>query len=130
MCGLEAMVRAFVPVVFGRAYLASNARMLDGMVRGLVERNRDESLKLHLEAMEGYSPLSRFAKAVHCPCIVVSASDDPLVDKGAAGALASLCGGRHEHMEGIGHSVPAEAPDRFSRLLADFLENGAARAEQ
>ena len=126
--GLEAMVRAFVPVVFGQAYLASKAGMLDGIVRGLVKRNRVESLKLHLQAIEGYPPLSLFAGGVNCPSVVVSASDDPLVSKEVAGELAALCGGRHEHMAGIGHSVPAEAPERFSRLLADFMEHGSARA--
>jgi len=68
-----------------------------------------------------YSDLAQIAQNVHCPVLVLSGSDDPLVNESSAKQLAMVCGGRHDHLTGIGHSIPAEAPEVFTKMVLQFL---------
>jgi hypothetical protein len=36
--------------------------------------------------------------------------------------IARICGGRHEEIKGVGHSIPAESQDQFLELVSRFLE--------
>ncbi len=83
--------------------------------------NRKESLIAHLEAMTAYARLSQIARDMDGPCLVISASDDPLVTRDAAERLAKLCNGRHKQMIGIGHTIPVEAPELFATTVLGFL---------
>ncbi len=78
-----------------------------------------------------------FRAAVHClpdndirdqapeitqPCLVVVGELDVETPVSYARALADgLANARLEVLDGIGHLSPAEAPDRFNRLVADFV---------
>jgi 3-oxoadipate enol-lactonase len=123
--GLEAMVWACLPLVFGEGFLKQRERILDSMVKAIVTRNSREALMRQFEAITAYPPLSQIAQNVHSPCLIVSASDDPFVTAEGAGQLAELCHGRHEHMMGIGHSIPAEAPELFNKIILEFLWSDA-----
>ena len=119
--GLEAMAWVALPVLFGESFLGHQERILDSMVKAIVNRNTKEALVAQLEAMTTYPPLSEIARNVRNPCLVISASDDPLVTEEGAKELAVLCGGQHEHLARVGHSVPIEAPDLFNRTVMEFL---------
>jgi pimeloyl-ACP methyl ester carboxylesterase len=118
---LDAMVWAAVPVVFGTRYLRDNAKVLDRIVKTIVRRNDTDALRTHLEAMQHYPPLVKMLKQTPFLVLVVTGEDDPLVTSDGAAEIAHICGGRHIEIEGVGHSVPAEAPDRFIQLVLDFL---------
>lgn len=120
--GLEGMVWASLPVVFGENFLEQKEGTLDNIVKAMVRRNRTESLIAQLEAMTAYPPLSKIARNVRTPCLVISASDDPLVTEEGTRRLAMLCNGQHRHINGIGHSIPAEAPEVFSKTVVEFLD--------
>ena len=120
--GLEEMVWAALPIVFGENFLKRQNRILDSMVKAIVKRNTKEAIIAQLEAMTTYPPLSAVAQTVRVPCMVISASDDPLVTQDGAGELAMLCGGDHEHITGAGHSFPTEAPELFSKTVLRFLD--------
>jgi len=120
--GLETMVKVALPVVFGEAFLASQARVIPAMAQAIVQRNNEAWLTAHLEAMNDYPPLAEIARGLRNPCLVISGSDDPLVGEEEAGQLAALCNGRHVRITGAGHSVPAEAPDVFSDMVSEFLQ--------
>jgi 3-oxoadipate enol-lactonase len=128
--GLEAMAWAALPVVFGENFLRHKESMLDSIVRAIVERNRKEALIAQLEAMTAYPPLSRIARNGNIPSLVISASDDPLVTEEGALQLAVLCGGRHEQIIGIGHSIPTEAPEWFDKTVMEFLSYDALPPRQ
>jgi len=66
--------------------------------------------------------LSQIAQHVHHPVLVVSGSDDLLINESDAKELAMVCGGRHNHLTGIGHSIPAEAPGVFTKTVLQFLD--------
>jgi pimeloyl-ACP methyl ester carboxylesterase len=119
--GLEAMVRKTLPMVCGEKYLAENKRILSMIVNAIVARNRPEALMAHLEALTRYPPPLQLAKKITSPTLVISGTDDPLVSKESAGEIAQAVNGRCELIAGIGHSVPAEAPQTFNEIVFDFL---------
>jgi 3-oxoadipate enol-lactonase len=118
---LDAMVWAAVPYVFGGSYLRQNEKLIERVVKTLVRRNKTEALRAHLEAMQTYAPLSRSLRPMPFLVLVLSGDDDPLVSREGAEEIARICGGRHVELKGMGHSIPAEAPDAFVRLVSDFL---------
>jgi 3-oxoadipate enol-lactonase len=120
--GLEAMAWVALPVLFGESFLGDQEKILDSMVKAIVKRNTKEALIAQLEAMTTYPPLSEIARNVRNPCLVISASDDPLVTEEGAKELAVLCSGHHEHIARVGHSIPIEAPDLFNRTVMEFLD--------
>jgi 3-oxoadipate enol-lactonase len=127
---LDAMVWAAVPYVFGRRYLQQNAKILDRIVKTIVRRNNAEALRAHLDAMQKYPALSNTLHQTPFLTLVVTGEDDPLVTCDGGLEIARTCGGRHEELKGIGHSIPAEAPDLFTRLVSDFLSPANKSAAQ
>ena len=123
--GLEAMVWVSLPLVFGEVFLKQKERILDSIVKAIVARNTEEALIAQLEAMAVYPPLFQIVRNVDAPCLIISASDDPLVTEEGARELAGLCRGHHEHMVGIGHSIPAEAPEWLNKTILAFLWSDA-----
>lgn len=120
--GLEATAWAALPVVFGEEYLAKQERILSTIVKAITTRNSKANLVAHLEALLKYPPLTEIVQSIDTPGLVISASDDPLVTEEGAGQLASLCNGRHERIACVGHSVPAEAPELFGRMIMQFVD--------
>jgi 3-oxoadipate enol-lactonase len=119
---LETLAWVSLPVAFGENFLKQQQRNLDNIVNAIVKRNKKQALIAHLEAISAYPPLSQIAQHVHRPVLVVSGSDDLLVTESDAEHLASVCGGRHKHLTGIGHSIPAEAPKEFTKTVLQFLD--------
>ncbi len=119
-CSLEAMVWAALPHVFGQKYLRRNEKMLPRMAKTIVRRNKQESLKAHLEAMNGYPSMARLMRKTDSPVLVMTGSDDPLVSRQGAEKLATTCGGRHYRIPDCGHSLPIEAPEDFVRSMIAF----------
>jgi pimeloyl-ACP methyl ester carboxylesterase len=120
---LDAMVWAAVPHVFGRNYLKQNEKILERMVQTIARRNKTEGLRAHLAALQNYPSLSASLSRTPFLVLVLSGEDDPLGAADGAEVIARICGGRHVQLPGIGHSIPAEAPEEFVRLISDFLRN-------
>jgi 3-oxoadipate enol-lactonase len=120
---LDAMVWAAVPLVFGHRYLKDNEKVLVRLVKTIVRRNKTNSLRAHLTAMQHYPPVSSLLHKTAGLVLVVTGEDDPLVTLEGAVEIARLCGGRQIELTGVGHSIPAEAPGKFTELVMDFLLN-------
>jgi 3-oxoadipate enol-lactonase len=118
---LETLAWVSLPVAFGENFLNQKQKILDNIVKAMVRRNKKQALIAHFEAMTGYPSLSQIAQHVHGPVLVVSGSDDLLVTESDARQLAMICDGRHDHLTGIGHSIPAEAPEEFAKTVLQFL---------
>jgi len=119
---LDAMVWAALPHVFGGAYLRENEKNMERIVRTIVRRNKTEALRAHLAALQHYPPLSGMLKSLPFLVLVLTGEDDPLVTREGAQEIADTCGGRHVELKGLGHSMSAEAPQTFIKLISDFLE--------
>lgn len=118
---IEAMAWAALPVVFGESFIRQNQRILDKIVKAIALRNHKKNLVAQLEATLTYPPLTNSISGIQSPCVVITGSDDPLVDPRAARQLAESCDGHHEEIAGIGHSITAEAPAIFNDLVFKFL---------
>lgn len=119
--GLEALVAAVVPHVFGERYLAANAKLLERVAKAIVRRNREPAVAAHLTAMAGYPGLRSMLGPVEAPLLVMCGSDDPLVSVRGAIELADKSGGRHVVIKGAGHSIPVEEAKLFVETIAQFL---------
>ncbi len=120
-CGLEALMRAMLPVVFSEAFLQKQARVLDKIVEALVQRNDAQKVGRLLAAIAGYPPVAAILPAAGVPVRVLAGTDDPLVSAAGAWALADKLGGSFRLLEQTGHSIPAEAPERLLEEIAAFL---------
>lgn len=122
--GLMPMIAAAIPLVFGEDFLNRNQHILDGIQKTLVRKNNKDSLLKHLDAMNQYPPISDTAARVDRPCLVLAGADDALVPPDSAKRLASLCKAGYIVFPNTGHSLPAEAPDRFKQAVMEFLNAG------
>jgi len=120
---LDAMVWAAVPHVFGRNYLRSNVKVLERIVKTIVRRNKTSSLRAHLKAMQHYPPLANGLKKTPFLVLVLTGEDDPLVTTEGGQEIAKICGGRHEEIKGVGHSIPAESQEQFLEMVRQFLDS-------
>ena len=67
---------------------------------------------------------------ITCPALVIVGEADRETPVAYAEALAAgLPDSSLEVLEGVGHLSPSEAPDRFNRLVGDFLGRPEATAE-
>jgi 3-oxoadipate enol-lactonase len=119
--GLEAMARATLPVVFGEDFLSRHETFIENLLEAVVVRNSRDAVLAQLRASIKYPPLFRIASSVRNPVLVLSGSDDPLVTASGAQELAGLCNGHSRQITGVGHSLPAEAPELFVEILREFL---------
>ena len=120
-CDLKAVAWAAIPIVFGEKFLKQNYKMADNMAEAIAARNCKDALIEHFQAMTRYPALARSAKNINCPALVISGSQDHLVNPKEARQLADLYRGRYEEISGAGHSVPAETPDLFNKIVLKFL---------
>ncbi|BBO91275.1 alpha/beta fold hydrolase [Desulfosarcina ovata] len=121
--GIEALVSAALPHVFGEAFLMNNRKTIDRIAKTIVRRNREASLSAHLSAMGTYPRLRSMLQPLEMPTLVMSGADDPLVSASGAAAVAEKSGGRHLLVKGAGHSIAAEAPELFLDTISRFLSD-------
>ncbi|HVL96520.1 MAG TPA: alpha/beta hydrolase [Solirubrobacteraceae bacterium] len=82
-----------------------------------------------LEALADY-PLREELAKVACPTLIVWGTDDTLVSVRHAHELETLLpNARKEIFEATGHVAMLERPERFNRLVGEFLSAGAGAAE-
>ena len=124
LSGLEAMAWAALPSVFGNRFLNQHEKILDKIVNAVVLRNSRKSLIAQLEAVLQYPAPDSMTENLSQPALVISGAEDPLINSDEARRLADLCRGRHEELSGIGHSIPAEAPQVFEKMVLGFLIEG------
>ena len=120
-CDLKAMAMAAIPIVFSEKFLKQNYKIIDNMAEAIAVRNCKSALIKHFQALTRYPPLAGRAKKINCPALVISGSQDQLVNPKEAKQLADLCRGRYKEISGAGHSVPAETPDLFNKIVLKFL---------
>jgi pimeloyl-ACP methyl ester carboxylesterase len=124
LSGVEAMAWAALPAVFGENFLRQHQNTLDMIVKAVAKRNRKKALIAQLEALLQYPPPDDLPVDFNRPTLVITGEQDPLVNSENAQRLVDLCKAQHEQLTGIGHSIPAEAPHLFEKLVLEFLMQG------
>jgi 3-oxoadipate enol-lactonase len=120
--GLEAVAWASLPTILGDAYLVEHAPRLDGIIRATARRNSPEGVRKLLEGMQRFPSVQEMAQSVRVPTVVFFGSEDPLVTAEGARELARLCEGDAVAFEGVGHTLPIEAPLEFRNEIGRFLD--------
>jgi 3-oxoadipate enol-lactonase len=120
--GVEALVSAAMPHVFGEDFLVRNRKQLDRIEKAIIRRNRAASLAAHLTAIGTYPSLRSMLQKLDLPVLVMCGADDSLVNINGAAEVAAKVGGRHLVVKGVGHSIPAEAPELFLDTVSRFLD--------
>ena len=120
---LKAMAWAALPTVFGNKFLKDHQKILDKIVAAVVLRNNKKALMAQLEAVLTYPPPDNIPADFNIPTLLLTGSEDPIVEPGDVRWLARLCRARHEVLADIGHSIPAEAPQLFENLVLEFFNS-------
>ena len=118
---LEAMAWAALPSVFGEKFLRQHQKSLGMIVNAVVKRNNKKALIAQLDSILHYPPPNRLPKDFNRPTLIITGAEDSLVKLEDAKRLAALCNAQLETLSEIGHSIPAEAPRVFERIVLDFL---------
>jgi 3-oxoadipate enol-lactonase len=129
LSGLKAMAWAALPIVFGNTFLNQHQKIFDKIVDAVVLRNRKKSLITQLAAVLEYPTPASICQKLSHPVLVVSGTEDPIVDPGDVRQLANLYNARHEEIPEVGHSIPAEAPRIFEKLVLNFLTEERTKAK-
>lgn len=124
LSGLKAMAWAALPVVFGSQYLKEHQKIIDKIVDAVVIRNDPNALQAQLEAVLNYPLPDRISAEFDKATLIISGSEDLLVEPKDIRQLAHQCRGRHVMLDGVGHSIPAEAPEIFQKLVLEFFASG------
>jgi pimeloyl-ACP methyl ester carboxylesterase len=119
---LKSMAWAAVPSVFGNKFLKHHMNILDKIVDAVVLRNHKRALEAQLEAVLKYPPIARIPTDFDIPTLLVTGLEDLLIERDDIRRLMQLCRAKHEQLVGIGHSVPAEAPELFQKLVLEFFD--------
>jgi 3-oxoadipate enol-lactonase len=118
---LESMVWSMLPVVFGENFLDQHKSKLNDIVFAIVKRNRADAVKAHLEAMPRYLPVADSISGAFPPALVVTGSQDLIVQATQSRALAKLLGAYLMQLKGVGHTPNMEAPEAFNQVIRQFL---------
>jgi pimeloyl-ACP methyl ester carboxylesterase len=118
---LNAMAWAALPIIFGNQFLKDHHNMLDKIVKAVEIRNRKNAVIAQLNAILSYPPPEKVAPDIDTPTLIISGSEDVLVEPNDVRQLARLCKARHARLAGIGHSIPAEAPQVFQKTVLEFF---------
>ena len=122
LSGLEAMAWAALPTVFGEEFLRQHQRSMNMIVNAVVKRNNRKALIAQLDAILQYPPPDNVPQDFNRPTLIITGSEDPLVSSEDVGRLADLCKAQHQELSGVSHSIPAEAPRVFEKLVLEFLK--------
>jgi pimeloyl-ACP methyl ester carboxylesterase len=72
--------------------------------------------------------LERRLRRVRCPALVIGADHDRVVPDAVADRYAELLGARIERLEGTGHALAIEQPEKAAALVAAHVAGAAAAA--
>jgi pimeloyl-ACP methyl ester carboxylesterase len=121
LSGLEAMAWAALPTVFGENFLKQHQNSLDMIVKAVVKRNSKKALIAQLETILQYPSPVDLPMGFNRPTLIITGTQDPLVNLEDVECLSGLCKAQHKQLSGIGHSIPAEALRVFEELVLGFL---------
>lgn len=125
--GVEAMSWCALPHILGEGFLQRHEAQIPGMIRASRQRNSKEGLEALLVAYKDFPEPLEDAARVRAPTLLLSADSDPLVSPQATESLRqALSDAEHTLINGCGHTIPIEEPDRWRTLVHEFLSKGGA----
>lgn len=110
------------PVLFGRAYRERHPERITALARWRARHRPDPvGIARQWEAWDAFDMAEDLGEIVQ-PTLIIHGTEDGLSPVENAEQLAAhIPGAELGLIEGVGHSPNVEAPERFNRLLSDFL---------
>jgi pimeloyl-ACP methyl ester carboxylesterase len=118
----ESGVAALLPAAVDRAFLHQPR---DERYRRHVERFAAQDREAFARSVEGFldADITAELPRIKCPTLVVSGKHDVLMPAdGAQRIKAVVPQAELAVMSGAAHFLPFQAPDRFARIVSDFLD--------
>jgi pimeloyl-ACP methyl ester carboxylesterase len=120
--GLEAMIWAAVPHIFGEQFLAKHENSLGAIIRAGTARNSAEGLTALIEGYMTFGNTGDDATRVLAPTLIISAEEDPLVPLSSASTLVdAIPNAEHLLIQASGHTIPIEHPEAWRSAVQSFL---------
>ncbi|MDD5628529.1 MAG: alpha/beta fold hydrolase [Elusimicrobia bacterium] len=120
--GLQPFARDFVKKMFSPQALAANAPCV-AAARSAILRNQPAGVCFAARAIMSRSDTTPALPRIRVPALVLAGEHDSLTPPLEGQAMAAaIPGARFCLIPGAGHLSSVEAPARFNRLLADFLD--------
>ena len=125
VAGMEAVVDETLARWFS---LAARTGALAARVRGQLLEADPRAWAATWDAMAGFDARSQLGQ-VEQPTLVLAGDEDASTPPSVAKELAGALPRAHLHVEpGASHLAPLEHPDRYGRLVCDFLARSSALA--
>ena len=126
--GMGPFVEAGIPRMFARKTLAERPDLVE-RYRRMVGPARPPAVVAALQGLAARPDVTPALRAVRCPTLVVVGSEDVVTPPADARVIAeAVPGAQLEIIEGVGHLANMEAPERFNRVLLDFLARAGEQA--
>lgn len=120
--GMEPLARDYVQRLFSRAFSAANPQALEETFRNFASQNPLHIASLN-EAMRARGDMTPRLREIRCPCVVIGGTEDRLVAPAAMAALhAELEDSVLDMVEGAGHMLPVETPERVAGALDKLVQ--------
>jgi pimeloyl-ACP methyl ester carboxylesterase len=117
----------FAEFFFGEVFCEPHSsKQIDDAVEWIQQTDADTLVAIEHAPYLGDSDraeVTRLARAVRCPSLVIYGDDDRVVGVSTAEMLAAQLGAEVEVLAGGGHCVQARHPVRFNLVLRRFVES-------
>jgi pimeloyl-ACP methyl ester carboxylesterase len=119
----EEFGRRTMPYTFADGWADANAARFEEILAMRLERPTSyEAIEAHANACYGFYRAGREVERIEVPALVVHGDEDRIVPVENGRRLAErLPNAGYVELSGSGHNLPLEDPERFSRLVLEFL---------
>ena len=108
-------------ISYSTAYAESHVAEIVEAAEATTTRNDPACYAAACRAVSDYNYTEELAQ-IERPTLIVQGLEDQLTPPGGSVLMSRrISGSRLELIEGCGHGIPAEQPERLAELLADFL---------
>jgi pimeloyl-ACP methyl ester carboxylesterase len=118
--GIAALVDRWLPPMLSEA--ARHDATLVTVLRDMCIEAGLPTYEAQIEALLARPDVDQVLSRIQCPTLVIVGSEDQWASPAQHAEIADAIPGARLHVvEGAGHMLPAERPDEFNRVLAEWL---------
>jgi pimeloyl-ACP methyl ester carboxylesterase len=123
--GLGSLAQAMISGLLGKTTLADKPEIVDRL-SGWIQGTNPAAVALAQRAMAERRDQTDLMPRLKVKTCVVAGLEDALIPSTEAEAMAkAIAGSQLRLLEAVGHLVPIEDPDRFQKILKEFLSEPA-----
>jgi len=120
--GTSPMARDYVKRLFSPGFAAANPHIVEETFQNFASQD-PASVALLNDAMRRREDMTPWLGEIECPCTVIGGTEDKLVAPDAMAALhGKLRNSALEMIQGAGHMLPVETPDRVVAALEELAD--------